>query len=72
MAFYHHLIRPLLFHTDPEWIHDRAIQAAELPTSQPRKFNWSNEGEIKLVDCSGATVIATDKIVVGHWDPRHW
>ena len=35
MAIYTHLIRPLLFRCDPEWTHDRAIQAGRLAGSQP-------------------------------------
>ena len=29
MSLYHRIVRPVLFQTDPEWIHDRAIRGAE-------------------------------------------
>jgi dihydroorotate dehydrogenase len=34
-VFYRRLIRPILFCCDPEWIHDRAIRAAQLAGSFP-------------------------------------
>ena len=36
MSLYTDLVRPVLFQADPEWIHDRAIRAAEWASASPK------------------------------------